>query len=893
MKFDFQKYAGELRGHFKEWSVTRLPDNTVAPQAATLENAENLSPWMHVLNTRKARRGTKQKKETDQLQEDNMFGGETERESVPLKQLLDAPDLSRLVILGDPGMGKSVLLNVFTDEKAAELEKDTVNSASLPMPILYELKHYARRKEAGKSLEEQIADSLKSRNLFNTGAEDSQEAFKALAERHSLILMLDGINEVTGKYQQDAVDDIKALASRLRADSRLILTSRLHEAVREIGSDFEVAELDRLDRDAVEGYIKSLLPPTQAGELISSFDELKLWDMARVPLFLHFITRLKSESGIGAIPPNRGLILEEVIEKGLLAHHVGETGKLAAINNAHNLKLDHSQCGEILSRIACRTVRERLGVDFSTKDVKDELEKLRKTKPEEKCWGEVSEADVEQCLYQYGLIEKYDEGGPYGFWHQQVLEYFAALRLAEEIKETGDRFEPESFLRNLINHTSRDSTVAILVGISVQNLPQQFLDTITELAPYLAAKVYGENKGGLRNTCELNADKVLHSLKQKLSLNLKSCNRRSILALKQFYKEGNIILNELLFDSDENIRFWAIYVLRKSGWTGVEESIVEKLGDSNFYVKMAAYEALGEIGGENSKVALRKKLHDKDSNIRRFAKEALDRIETSASREILTDRLTNLNKLEAEQDTNLFQTPGGTYLARKFRKDLISENKERKIAAISNLGVFGDSSFIEELIPLLHSPDKEIVTSTVIALGDIKDESALGPLIEKLVTADRSLKQRIIISLKMIGGFDAVESIIGMLDDDYSSVRSVARGALGKIKWDSEKKELLGSTFDKLEAIVSCESNNLEYRDAAQEAIFSIEANSGWRLLPRPNEIKPPGSFTSAKNWTKNKLVPEIEKQFTKDLAKKIVKCWWLLVLLIPIFLWLLVRSFL
>jgi len=55
--------------------------------------------------------------------------------------------------------------------------------------------------------------------------------------------------------------------------------------------------------------------------------------------------------------------------------------------------------------------------------------------------------------------------------------------------------------------------------------------------------------------------------------------------------------------------------------------LIRALGDSDYYVRRDAADALGLIGDSRAEEPLRKALGSKDKNVRNGAKEALDKIE--------------------------------------------------------------------------------------------------------------------------------------------------------------------------------------------------------------------------------------------------------------------------
>ena len=65
----------------------------------------------------------------------------------PILEIVQDPAFRRLVILGDPGSGKSTLLQYLLLDWA---EKAAPDPAGEPLPLLIELREYARLRHEGK-----------------------------------------------------------------------------------------------------------------------------------------------------------------------------------------------------------------------------------------------------------------------------------------------------------------------------------------------------------------------------------------------------------------------------------------------------------------------------------------------------------------------------------------------------------------------------------------------------------------------------------------------------------------------------------------------------------------------------------------------------------------------
>jgi len=115
--------------------------------------------------------------------------------------------------------------------------------------------------------------------------------------------------------------------------------------------------------------------------------------------------------------------------------------------------------------------------------------------------------------------------------------------------------------------------------------------------------------------------------------------------------------------------------------------------------------------------------------------------------------------------------------------------KKVKLSIIKTLTVVKDKESVEGLIGALKTDNTLFKNAIAKALGDIKCESAVEPLLELL--KDDHSKVSGIKALGDIGGESVVLPIINMLNDKDGEVRSTAVNALGQIKDKRAVEELI------------------------------------------------------------------------------------------------------
>jgi HEAT repeat protein len=88
---------------------------------------------------------------------------------------------------------------------------------------------------------------------------------------------------------------------------------------------------------------------------------------------------------------------------------------------------------------------------------------------------------------------------------------------------------------------------------------------------------------------------------------------------------------------------------------------------------------------------------------------------------------------------------------------------------------------VEPLLAILDNSDKNVRQAVASALGQIGDERAVAPLIAKLDDSDKYVRQAVASALGQIGDERAVAPLIAKLDDSDKYVRQAVAEALGQI----------------------------------------------------------------------------------------------------------------
>lgn len=195
-------------------------------------------------------------------------------------------DMNReLLILGEPGRGKTILLLQLARELLAEAQHDD----SLPIPVVFNLASWAAKREP---LAEWLVRQLR------IGYQVPKKVGEELVTSGKLALLLDGLDEVAETYRQDCVAAINAYRDTYHrgTDGHLVVCSRVKEYT---------ALVDKLDvRGAVAlepltpAVIDEYLQREEVAGLRAALDsDAELKAMSTEPLLLNimaYVYRKKS-----------------------------------------------------------------------------------------------------------------------------------------------------------------------------------------------------------------------------------------------------------------------------------------------------------------------------------------------------------------------------------------------------------------------------------------------------------------------------------------------------------------------------------------------------------------------------------------------------------------------
>jgi HEAT repeat protein len=180
-----------------------------------------------------------------------------------------------------------------------------------------------------------------------------------------------------------------------------------------------------------------------------------------------------------------------------------------------------------------------------------------------------------------------------------------------------------------------------------------------------------------------------------------------------------------------------------------------------------------------------------------FPKELIDKMPENAINEVIVSALSRMNvgKPEAAIAVHIINVAaiGSNYIrqhtlskeAREAVEALIArladEDARVRGAAASALGALKAREAVEALIARLADEDEEVRTAVAWALRELKAREAVEALIARLADEDGGVREAVAWALRELKAREAVEALIARLGDEDARVRRAAVSALGQI----------------------------------------------------------------------------------------------------------------
>jgi HEAT repeat protein/GTPase SAR1 family protein len=352
-----------------------------------------------------------------------------DKSAEPVLKIIRDEKCQRAVLLGDPGSGKSSLLQY--------LALDWVEDNTKPLPLLIELRKYA----IDRSGAENFLDFLSRGTMANWGF-DRQRLHKHLQTQPSLV-MFDGLDEIfDSQLRESTIEQIAKFATQQYPKAKIVITSRVvgYDRDRLTGVEFQHFTLQELDESQIQEFIDKWYKLAQGEKAEQEQLKQRLKDaidrspaiqnLANNPLLLTLMAMLNQQGDL----PTRRVDLYDRASR-LLLHNWDFDGKNLKLHpSIETIEADEKQ--EILGNIAYKMQSEETGLAGNLLDSKGlnqiligYFKKNTFQEPPEKAKRLIKQLSSRSfILCAYGT-------DAYGFVHRTFLEYFCARDFVRRFKE--------------------------------------------------------------------------------------------------------------------------------------------------------------------------------------------------------------------------------------------------------------------------------------------------------------------------------------------------------------------------------------------------------------------------------------------------------------------------
>lgn len=424
------------------------------------------------------------------------------RPALEVLKVLAAPANRLLVLLGDPGAGKSTLMRYLALAMTQGRGQEQLGGLADYVPLLVELRRYAEERWRHSPFEDFLT------HLHNDFALSVPPAVanELLLNRRALVVF-DGLDELFDrKVRDDAAQRIAAFATRWPT-ARIVVTSRTIGYRRGPleAAGFVHFMLQDLDEDRIGEFIRRWYRvacpgnPKQAEELVERIDAAlqasgPLREMAGNPLLLTVLAIVGRRQ---QLPSKRHRLYEHAVT--VLVSEWDRTAKQlnmplpATVSEVLDL-LEADDRLELLRRLA-RTMQEGQDGIAGNHITRDSLVEAFRAylQPQFELSAvraeAVARAMVSQ-LHERNFILSHYGGEVYGFVHRVFLEYLAATDIAYRYKDDRE-WTPEELVDQVIAPRACDPSwhevLLLLMGQIGTPTARAAIDGLLELQGRAAA----------------------------------------------------------------------------------------------------------------------------------------------------------------------------------------------------------------------------------------------------------------------------------------------------------------------------------------------------------------------------------------------------------------------
>ncbi|NCS17441.1 MAG: DUF1257 domain-containing protein [Microcystis aeruginosa G13-12] len=535
----------------------------------------------------------------------------------PVLNIVNSSEYRRTVILGDPGAGKSSLLQYLALNWA---EKELSQRVLFPLPLLIELRIYARDKDEKKC--QNILEFFHQGNLI---CHLNQLALDDKLEKGQALVLFDGLDEVFNpQLREEIVTDIKRFSIEY-PQVQIIVTSRwLGYKAEELNhAGFEHFMIQDLDQNQIEDFIQrwhdlafeNRDDKTQKQErLQKAIKESKaIRELAGNPLLLTMMAILNRTQ---ELPRDRSKLYEKASE--VLLHQWDFETKKGLIDpelKKYLYNIDLRDKRDILRLVASAIQAREKGLAANL-IYKEELENiltqyLQGTGINKRDANDLTDLIIKQLRYRNFILCSLG-GNAFAFVHRTFLEYFCACEFYEKFKNRGlpDGIPLEDLKTKVFGEHYSDpvwkEVLCLLMGMLsaefTKEIAEELINSLIDMEEtykkishlFLAADCYGE----LRN------QSIYVELSQRLLNSLQSLTKLSYSYADTDFKEKPVSKIGNIWQDDPT--GWSVLqaiAIEQNYWDGAREAVNQLSRIAKIHSEALAY--LQEVARQGESKAIK------------------------------------------------------------------------------------------------------------------------------------------------------------------------------------------------------------------------------------------------------------------------------------------------
>jgi len=705
----------------------------------------------------------------------------------------------RIVVLADPGMGKSTLLRREVGTTIQQVYRALENGKPLKditLPLFIRLSTLADE-IAAIPAEEAILKIIQDRhsNLLKHHENAEVVAFLNAFLKKQLfggkaLLLLDALDEVPDGKRKKLLEKLDDFA-RAYPTCPIVGTSRIVGYGGRLVDGAKDMEIVPFNQQQTEQYVETWFrnaplkdKSVSARGLIQALRERpQIAGLAQNPLLLSLICSLYQRDRL-ALPTRRSQIYKQAV-----TYMLGEWSR-------DNLRQSSKQTQvgtktELLEEIAYQFSHENAQV-FSLRKlqqkIKNYLQRNNATDLDEK-----ANRLIDELSEQDGILQKLNpDENQYLFLHRTFQEYFTASYLNHMIED--DRAEGIKCVRQYFWNYDWHETLTLLAGL---------MDNPIVLIEAIAAE-----KDDIFQTQLLLAGRCIAECSQISNPLIDQLIDR----IYQFWQK---------YPEAEFIQSVVVAIGRTS--TKLVQYLQTVLNTENGYVGVGAAELLGRIGSEKAVNVLIAALDAKDSLNRWAIPKALGQSNHDKAVDVLiatfNDEGLDLRKRAVEAIGEVGSRKAVNALIAAFNQ----EKSYVKESAIEALGKIGSKEAIDVLITAIKDENRNVRMNAAVALGQIGCEKAVNTLIVALEHEDSFVAEQAAWTLGYTGSEKAIDALIStLLHKDNHNIRRTAAKALGHFRVNKVVDALVTTTLNDDETLIRAEAALSLGQIGSQEAVDAL-----------------------------------------------------------------------